>query len=101
MTFDEYVVSLPSHLVKITPTQRLILKTLWADDETPFPKPWIKATTILAVTEQSEYARRKRDCVLNFGCDIESGHFEGVPAYRLASSTLKPANPAINSHDHS
>lgn len=91
MTFENYVSGLPQELSDV---KYEILKTLWGAGGN-FPRPWIKSSTLLSLTQQKYFDRRIRELQDEVGCDIENGHSGGEHSYRLLSDKLKKANPRL------
>jgi hypothetical protein len=91
MTFDKYVSDLPQELSEV---KYAILKTLWGSGG-GFPRPWVKSSTLLNLTNQKYFDRRVRELQDEIGCDIENGHNGGEHSYRLLSDKLKKANPRL------
>lgn len=70
-----------------------ILKILWRNDFTLFPKPWISSRLLLKATNQKYFDRRTRELRDENGCDIETRQIEGVHCYRLKSDKVGDKNP--------
>jgi HNH endonuclease len=89
MDFEAYSSQLPVKKA-LTGVKLKILKRLWHEDTTPFPKPWVSSSELLELTQQSYFDRRTRELREQFGCDVESGYNKDLKdyAWRLRSSTL-------------
>lgn len=87
--FQNYLSQLPSTRT-LSEVKLLILKRLWHDDFTPFPKPWVSSDELLQLTGQKYFDRRTRELRDGLGCDIESSYsqqFSGH-AWRFKSDTI-------------
>ena len=88
-SFQEYLSKLPAKR-DLSDVKLLILKRLWGNDTTPFPKPWVSSDELLQLTGQKYFDRRTRELRDSLGCDIESGYsqqFSGH-AWRFKSDTI-------------
>lgn len=88
-TFKNYVAQLPG----LSEVKLKILRRLWSEDSTPFPKPWVGSSILLDLTGQKYFDRRTRELRDEYGCHIENGHINGEHAYRLVSEKLQEAKP--------
>lgn len=89
MTFSDYL----SKLRRLSEVKILILKVLWGDEADPFPKPWIKSSTLLHLTKQKYFDRRTRELHDENGCDIDQKSVGGEHCYRLSSDSVQTSNP--------
>lgn len=93
MEFERYIQTLPTQ--KLSHVKRIILQTLWGDDNTPFPKPWITSSVLLEQTQQKYFDRRIRELRDDLGCDLETNYVSTLQdhAWRLRSPTLRSPKP--------
>lgn len=82
-----YLAALPS----LSKVKDKLLRKLWASDGSPFPKPWVTSSTLLALSGQKYFDRRIRELRDEYGCDIETHHINGEHCYRIVSHRMKPA----------
>jgi hypothetical protein len=87
--------SFVSKLGRLSHVKRLIVGYLWGDDESHFPKPWVKSSVLLALTGQKYFDRRIRELRDQLGCDIETKQVDGEHSYRLLSNKINPSNPRL------
>lgn len=89
MEFEAYIKSMP---VKLSDVKLIILRALW-DSGSTFPRPWVRSSTLLKLTDQKYFDRRTRELRDQVGCDIENQYQQGEHCYRLNSANLNQYNP--------
>lgn len=89
--FQRYLSRLPAKRT-LSNVKRVILERLWADDETPFPKPWVSSSELLQLTQQKYFDRRTRELRDQLGCDLESAYINEFAGHgwRLKSDIISP-----------
>ena len=80
-------------LGRLSAVKATILGTLWEQDTSPFPKPWVTSNELLELTGQKYFDRRTRELRDESGCDIETAHVNGMHSYRLKSGSLNALKP--------
>lgn len=87
MNLNEYIENLPS---SISDVKLAILRRLWHEDTSNFPKPWVSSAELLELTGQKYFDRRARELRDQIGCDIETQHIAslGGHAWRINSPNL-------------
>lgn len=90
-TIDSFVAALSP----LSDVKEVIIRRLWGNDDALFPKPWVKSTDLLALTQQKYFDRRTRELRDELGCDIETQQVNGEHCYRLLSDRINPPNPRL------
>lgn len=92
MLFEDYLQKIQKNS-NLSQVKLKILKRLWHDDNTPFPKPWVSSKELLDLTAQKYFDRRARELRDQSGCNIETEYrteFSGS-AWRLKSGDIAAA----------
>lgn len=76
-----------SENLRLSEVKRKLLKELWGSNA-EFPKPWIKSSILLKLTNQKYFDRRLRELRDSEGLDIESKFIDGEHCWRLNSSSI-------------
>ncbi len=78
---------------RLSAVKEQILRSLWAEDSTPFPKAWVRSSDLLTLTGQKYFDRRIRELRDEMGCDIETAPLNGEHCYRIKFPNRKRINP--------
>lgn len=86
LEFSSYISKL-----RLSEVKHLLLKALWGSNSN-FPKPWVKSSHLLKISNQKYFDRRLRELRDSAGLDIESKVIDGEHCWRLSSSAIAKSN---------